>query len=131
MKTFPQNGKFAYLTDKVLIDKSLTQGERVERERGKEREQEKKRDNNAALLFEIKTTKLKWKFATSLAKDKFHIFQTHTQYTHTQAVHTHTQKHTCTLVVLRLITCPITIQHTMHTQRPRQAKGRSVRNLRT
>lgn len=66
------------------------------------------------MSFEIKTTKLKWKFATSLAKDKFHIFHTHT---HTQIVNTHkqytyTHKHTGTLVVLRLITCPITIQHT-------------------
>lgn len=67
------------------------------------------------MSFEIKTTKLKWKFATSLAKDKFHIFHTHTQivtHTHKQYTYTHTHKHTGTLVVLRLITCPITIQHT-------------------
>lgn len=47
-----------------------------------------------------------------MAKDKFHIFHTHTQIVNTYKLYTYTHKHTGTLVVLRLITCPITIQHT-------------------
>lgn len=93
-----QIGKFAYLTDKVLIDKR--------RKSWKSRERE--RDNNAATLFEIKMTKLKWKFATSLARASF-TFSTHTEeFSHC----------VCVRVCVRADYMPDNnTAHTMHTQR--------------